>query len=142
MVDYEQLLKKYENYCPGERYTREYQRKLDIERSRKNKHLILDQLVNEIPFFLTKDEINRVRFFINIFPNFKTFHRRVSTECIILAFIFLMRTLRNPKTDVDKFRICKQYGLTNPVFRLILCRLNQQLMELKPLTAIEEEMCQ
>ena len=25
---------------------------------------------------------------------------------------------------------------------LILCRLNQQLMELKPLTVIEEEMCQ
>ena len=38
-----------------------------------------------------------------------------------------------PKTDVEKFRISRKYGLTNPVFRLIICRLNEQLMMTAPL---------
>ena len=134
MTNYERLLKKYsKSYVPGECHSPEYQLQNKITQRIKNRHLILDELLLEIPFKLHEYEIQRIRYFIDTFTDFKTFHRRVSNETILLAFIFLMRTLTNPKTDVEKFRISKKYGLTNPVFRLIICRLNEQLMMTAPL---------
>lgn len=133
MTNYNRLLRKYEKPTPGERYTISYNREIRTQQRIKNRHLILDQLLNETPFHITGDDVERIRYFIDKFPNFKIFHRRVSNECILLAFIFLMKTLHNPKTDVEKYSISKKYGLNNPVFRLIICRLNNEVMKTTPL---------
>lgn len=133
MTNYNRLLRKYEKPTPGERYTPAYNREIRTQQRVKNRHLLLDQLLNEIPFYLTRNEKQRIRYFIDTFTNFKIFHRRVSNECILLSFIFLMKTLRNPKTDVEKYSISKKYGLNNPVFRLIICRLNNEVMKTTPL---------
>lgn len=137
MTDYNHLLKKYNKPSKAERYTNEYQKKINKESRRKNRHLILDSLLNEIPFTLTNTEISTIRYFIDKIPNFKTLHRQCSNECILLAMIFLMRTLQKPKTNVDEYSISKKYGLNNTNFRLIICRLNNEILKTLPVTIHE-----
>ncbi len=137
MTDIKQLIKKYEKPVKGERYNKKYQMKINKESRRKNRHLLLDNLLNEIPFALTSTEIDTIRYFIDKISNFNNLHRRCSNECILLAMIFLMRTLVKPKTNVDEYSISKKYGLNNTNFRLIICRLNNEILKTLPLTIHE-----
>lgn len=137
MTDIDKLLKKYAKPTKAERYTSTYKKKLQIEQRVKNRHLILDALLNEIPFTLTSTQVDIIRYYIDTFKDFKKFHRQASNETILLAFIFLMRTLDKPKTNVDEYSISKKYGLNNTNFRLIICRLNKELMEHLPITIHE-----
>ena len=138
MTDYEKLLRKYEKPVKGERYRQKYKQKIYYDNQKKYRHVLFGQLLAELPFTLTKDEKQRVRFFIDMFnKDFKYFHRQSKDEAIILAFIFLIRVIRKPKTNVDEFKISQKYGLNNTNFRLIICRLNDKLMESTPLTVME-----
>ena len=51
--------------------------------------------------------------------------------------IFLLRTLDKPKTNVDEYSISKKYGLNNTNFRLIICRLNNEILKSLPITIHE-----
>lgn len=133
ITNYSKLLKKYSKPTAGERYSNQYKIKLRMEQRVKHRHLLLDGLVNEVPFKVTAHEKERVKYLINTFTDFKSFHRRASNEAILLAFIFLLKTIKNPKTNVEEFTISKKYGLTNPMFRLIICRLCDQLSQMIPL---------
>ena len=137
MTNINTLLKQYETTRPGERYTKEYKRKQRQKQAIKNRHLLLDELLNEIPFHLTNDQVDIIRYFINTVKNFNNLHRRCSNETIILAMIFLMRTLTKPKTNVDEYSISKKYGLNNTNFRLIICRLNNEILMSLPITIHE-----
>lgn len=133
----ENLLKKYEKPTSAERYTKEYKRKLKQKQRIKNRHLLLDELINEIPFHLTNTEIDTIRYFIDTVKDFNRLHRRTSNKGILLAMIFLMRTLTKPKTNVDEYSISKKYGLNNTNFRLIICRLNNEILMSLPITIHE-----
>ena len=134
MNDIKQLIKKYEKPTPAERYTKEYQNRINTEKARKHRHLILDELLNETPFILKPYQIEQIRHWIDIFnQDFKTFHRQASNETIILAFIMIQRKQTNPQTKVYKFRICEKYNLTTPIFELIQNRLIFKLMQTTPL---------
>lgn len=133
MSDIKYLLKKYEKPTSSERYTRKYKRKLKQEQAIKHRHLLLDGLLNEIPFHLTNTEISTIRYFIDTVKNFNNLHRRCSNEAILLAMIFLMRTLTKPKTNVDSYTISKKHGLNNTNFRLIICRLNKEILMSMPI---------
>ena len=134
MTNYKHLLQKYEKPTSAERYSQEYKRKLKQKQAIKNRHLLLDELLNEIPFHLTNEEIDIIRHFINTIKNFNNLHRRTSNKGILLAMIFLMRTLTKPKTNVDEYSISKKYGLNNTNFRLIICRLYDEILKNLPLT--------
>ena len=127
------LLKQYEKPTLAERYSTEYKRRQKQQQRIKNRHLLLDALLNEVPFTLPKSEINIIHYLINTIPDIKVLHRQASNEVILLAMIFLMRTLRKPKTNVDEYSISKKHGLNNTNFRLILCRLNREILEHNPL---------
>jgi len=134
MTDYNKLLKKYEKPTSSEKYSNEYQNKLNQESARKNRHLILDELLLEVPFTLKKPQITIIRTWIDDFNNeFKDFHRQSSNETIILAFIFLMRKEDYPKLDISTFTISKKYNLTKPIFELIICRLVYRLIKTMPI---------
>ena len=137
VTDIKQLLTKYEKPTSGERYTNTYKKKLRRQQAIRNRHLLLDELLNEIPFHITDHQINTIRYFINTVKNFNNLHRRCSNETILLAMIFLMRTLDKPKTNVDEYSISKKYGLNNTNFRLIICRLNNEILMSLPITIHE-----
>lgn len=125
----DQLIKKYEKPTPGERYTREYKRRLDQETQRKHRHLLLDTLLNETPFSLPRYQVEQIRYWIDRFnKDFKNFHRRSSNETILLAFIFIQRRNLNPYVQIEKYTISNKYNLTTPIFETIQNRLIFQLM--------------
>ena len=127
------LLKKYNKTNPAERHTKEYKKQQKQKQRIKNRHLLLDELLNEIPFHLTGTQIETIRYFIDTIKNFNNIHRRCSNKTILLAMIFLMRTLTKPKTNVDEYSISKKYGLNNTNFRLIICRLNNEILKNYPI---------
>lgn len=116
-------------------YTKEYQQQQRLEANRKNRHLLLDSLLNEIPFRLTNAQIEDIRKWINTFnPYWKDFHRQASDETIILAFIMVQRKQANKRLKVERFSISKKYNLTNSVFITIQNQLIFELMRTTPLT--------
>ena len=118
-----------------ERYTNEYQQKQRLEANRKNRHLLLDQLLNEIPFRLTPGQIEDIRKWINTFnPYWKDFHRQASDETILLAFIMIQRKNSNKRLKVERFTISRKYNLTNSIFITIQNQLIFELMRTTPLT--------
>jgi hypothetical protein len=133
----EKLLKKYEKPTSAERYTKKYKRELKQKQRIKNRHLLLDELTNEIPFHLTNTQIRTIRYFIDTVKDFNKLHRRCSNKTILLAMIFLLRTLDKHKTNVDEYSISKKYGLNNTNFRLIICRLNNEILKSLPITIHE-----
>ena len=137
MTDIKRLLHKYEKPTSAERYTNKYKKELKQKQAIKNRHLLLDEILNETPFTLTNTQTSTIRYFIDTVKNFNRLHRRCSNECIILAMIFLMRTLDKPKTNVDEYSISKKYGLNNTNFRLIICRLNNEILKSLPITIYE-----
>ena len=137
MTNIEYLLEKYEKPTSSERHTREYRKKLKQERAVKHRHLVVGELIRECPFNVSKTQIKIIRYYINTVKNFKKLHKQASNETIILAFIFLHKTLDNPRIDVEKFSISKKYGLNNSNFKLIICRLHKEIMESLPVTIHE-----
>lgn len=146
MTDINKLLKKYYN-TDGENmtatpkkdkaecYTNNYNKQQRLEAKRQNRHLILDQLLNEIPFYLHQGQVETIRKWINEFnPYWKDFHRQASDETIILAFIMIQRKQANKRLKVEKFTISKKYNLTNSIFITIQNQLIFELMRTIPLT--------
>jgi len=120
---------------PSEKHTKEYNKKMKREQYRKNRHLILQELLNEIPFRLNQNQVTQIKYWIDRFnDNFKDFHRRSSNETIILAFIMIQRKQANPRLEVERLSICKKYNLTYPVFINIQNKLIFQLMRTTELT--------
>ena len=120
---------------PAERNTNEYHQKIRQEANRKNRYLILQQLINEAPFHITQTQQDQIMYWINTFnTNFKNFHRRSSEETIILAFIMIQYKQSNPKMSINRYKICKKYKLTHPIFELIQNRLIFELMRTTPMT--------
>lgn len=123
--------KKIKSEC----YTKEYQQQQRLEANRKNRHLLLDQLLNEVPFQLTNPQIEDIRKWINEFnPYWKDFHRQASDETIILAMIMIQRKQQNKRLKIERFSISKKYNLTNPIFITIQNQLIFELMRTIPLT--------
>ena len=112
----------------------EYDKTLKSDNRRKHRHLLLDELLNEIPFRLNETQTLQIRYWIDNFnEDFKGFHRRSSNETIILAFIMIQRKNTNPKLNVEKFSISRKYNLTNLVFESIQNKLIFRLMQTTPL---------
>lgn len=135
MTNIKRLLNKYESLTPAEKTSNDYNKKYRLESRRKNRHLILDNLLLEIPFHLTQVQVQQIRKWIDLFnPYFKEFHRQCSNETIILALIMIQRKQANPRLDVERFSISRKYKLTSRKFTVIQNNLIFQLMRHTPLT--------
>jgi hypothetical protein len=123
------------NYVKGERRSTEHNRKRKREEKRKNRHLLFDELLLETKTLIfTHNEKKLIRYLIDDFNNdFQYLHRRASEKCIILAFMFFLKKLETPQIRLDRYSICKKYGLTDHVFELILCRLTLKFMHRTPI---------
>jgi hypothetical protein len=135
MTNINYLLKKYEKPTRAEKTSPEYNKQQKLEENRKHRHLLLDQLLNEIPFQLHDAQITQIRRWIDLFnPYWKQFHRQSSNETILLAFIMIQRKQVNKRLEVERFSISNKYKLTNKKFEVIQNNLIFQLMKHTPLT--------
>lgn len=125
------LLKKYENnnYVPGMQRTTD-QEKIHKQKQRlAEKHFIAEELIGETKFLIfTEHQKKHIHFLINKFQDFRKIHGNCSKEAIILAFIFYVAKINEPKLKISNYRINGKYGLTDNVFELILCRIVQTLL--------------
>ncbi|MBQ2653011.1 MAG: hypothetical protein IJF83_05605 [Methanobrevibacter sp.] len=129
------LLKKYEgNYVPGEKRTRDQERIHKQKQFKREKHLLVDELLNETKvLLLTNNEKEHVHYLVNKFDDFNSLHRTATKECIILAFIFYVAKINTPKRQLKEYSFTRKYGLTEPVFELIMCRVVQKLLAEAPI---------
>ena len=119
----------------GEMTSKKYYNDERQEASKQNKHLILDQLLNEIPFRLNQKQVLQIRRWIDLFNNdWKEFHRQASNETIILALIFIQHKQANPKIRTYEYSITTKYDLTDRKFEVIQNNLIFQLMKHTPFT--------
>lgn len=136
MRDIQYLLDTYDNaYVKGEQRSNESKNRIRKESRRKNRHLILDELLLESKsLILTPNDKKTVRYLIDIFTDdFKKLHRRAKDETIILAFIFYLKKIELPSIRLSDYRICNKYGLTDTVFEIILCRIILYYMRKTPI---------
>ena len=136
MRDIQYLLDTYDNaYVKGEQRSNESKNRIRKESRRKNRHLILDELLLESKsLILTPNDKKTVRYLIDIFTDdFKKLHRRAKDETIILAFIFYLKKIELPSIRLSDYRICNKYGLTDAVFEIILCRIILYYMRKTPI---------
>ena len=136
MRDIQYLLDTYDNaYVKGEQRSNKTKNRIRKESRRKNRHLILDELLLESKsLILTPNDKKTVRYLIDIFTDdFKKLHRRAKDEAIILAFIFYLKKIELPSIRLSDYRICNKYGLTDTVFEIILCRIILHYMRKTPI---------
>ena len=130
------LLGLYENnYVKGEVWSKETKKKNRYEMKRKNRHLLFDNLMNESQaLHLSKNGKKMVRFLIDDFnDDFKELHHKASEETVILAFIMYAMKLESSTVNINDYKICKRYGLSDNVFELILCRMLIKFMKRCPI---------
>lgn len=130
------LLKKYDNnnYVPGERRTSHQENIHKQKQLKREKHELVDELLNETKvLLLTNNDKEHVHYLVNKFNDFNSLHRTASKECIILAFIFYVAKINTPKRQLKEYSFTSKYGLTEPVFELIMCRIIQCLLAESPI---------
>ena len=130
------LLSLYEKeYVKGEVRSKESRKKIRNESKRKNRHLIFDELRKEAyTINLSVNQIKLVRYLIDDFnEDFKNLHRKVKEETIILAFMFYLKKIETPSIRLESDRICREYGLNNHVFEIIVCRMLLKFMKKCPI---------
>ena len=126
----QKLLEKYDKpYVPGEKRTAN-QEKIHKQKQRlKEKHELADELMSETKFLIFNNyQKEHVHYLIDKFQDFRKLHGNCKNETIILAFIFYVAKIQTPRLSLSNYRITREYGLTDNVFELIICRLVQVLL--------------
>ena len=114
----------------AEKHTPRYNKKIKREQYRRNRHLILKQLLNETPFTLKQYQIDQIKYWIDRFnDDFKSFHRNSSNETILLAFIMIQQMHTDKGMNINKYSISKKYNLTLSKFETIQNQLIFRLMK-------------
>ena len=130
------LLRKYDknNYVPGEKRPGKSEKIHKQKQIRREKHLLTDNIISEAEMLnLTRNEKEHIHYLVDKFDDFNKLHRKASKECIILAFIFYVYRIKNPTRQLSEYRITREYGLTDNVFELIMCRIIQTLLAESPI---------
>lgn len=132
MTNIESVIKKYDkNYVPGERRSREYEKKKEEERRLHERLMKAEPLMLNMK--LNPRQIEGVKYFIHTFKNFKELHRRLSDEGIIICFCLYFKKLDDSRLNIDSYRVCKQYNVNSKTFELVCCRIIQHFTRNYPI---------
>ncbi|MBQ2613526.1 MAG: hypothetical protein IJG19_06610 [Methanobrevibacter sp.] len=139
MTDIKELLDKYDNRVLYE------ERSIESDKIRKRKtrlnelHNLCEGLFIECKTLcLTGYQKERVHFLIDKFGyDFKSLHGNSSKKVKILAFIFYIKKLENPRVRLDDYSITKTYGLTDNIFEIIICRVCETFIREAPIVPHE-----
>ena len=127
MTDINHLLKKYSrNYVPGEKRSNEYDNMIRQKIKLNDNIHLLHTLNHELPETLTLNrcDLRLIETLLETFQgNLNQLHRQSKTETILLAFIFYINKLNNPRIQVENYTIFKTYGLTTQIYTIIITRV-------------------
>lgn len=130
------LLNLYEKeYVKGEIRSNKIKKTIRNESKRKHRHLLLDELILESEkLHLNNNQIKIVRYLIDDFnEEFQELHRQASERTIILAFMFYVKMIDEPRTKLESYKISTTYKLTDRVFETIICRMLLKFMKKCPI---------
>lgn len=132
----QRLIKKYNRqYVPGERPNKTTQKQNRDTRKLLHRLELLQDLENELPFTLTSQQKSQVEHLIRMFNNkFKKLHGNASEKTIILAFIFIIKRIQNPKYAITRYVVCTKNGLNTNIYETIHSRITEELLKIQPLT--------
>ena len=116
------LLNKYQTKQPGEVFTSE-----SLKEAYNNKEWRLAQKVRTCKYVM--DELglkgtdrDRCIYIVKKVP-LKQLHRKASCETIITCICFYIKKLQTPKRRTYDYRVCKEYGVDEEIFSLVIARL-------------------
>lgn len=128
------LIKKYEQYVPGERPHTQTQAQNRNIRKLIRRIDLLQEITYELPFPLQPYQQKQVEKLIRRFnDSFKKLHGNASEKTIILAFIFLIKRLEHPRYAPSKFVVCTKNGLTTNIYETINARITEDYMKKEPI---------
>ena len=143
MSNIEFLINHYDKRrIPYEIRGKEYDKIRKRANRKKELQYLTDELINECEHSkrlrLTPYQKQRVEYLVKKFGNnFKILHNKAKSETIILAFIFYIKINQDPKIKLNHYKITSEYGLTNNVFEIIVCKLAEEYMRMAPLILVE-----
>lgn len=120
------LINRYNVSCVEcESFSSEYNLKLKRDQRLCKKHVLCDELLEEIGTLnLSISQKDFVHYLVDFFSNdFKNLHGRAKQETIILVFIFYVKKLENSHINLNNYSVSQKYNLNDAVFKLILCRM-------------------
>lgn len=141
MTNIEKLMRKYytsksknpcehEKRCKAERTSPEYWNRQRQTATLKDKHLLLDQVLNDIGQPLNPQQKNEISNWIDIFrDDWKTLHRQSTNEAIILALIIIQYKNNHYKLTNTIKKACIDYDLDRKKFIFIQNRVIFLLMK-------------
>lgn len=96
------------------------------EKTLTEKKKIAEDLFAEVPFHLTKNQKEYVKYLLEQYPDLTQLHGNAKTETIILALIFYTRIglTGDIRLDKEKYKIISKYKLHHSTFELITCRIS------------------
>ena len=135
-------LKQYHNskYVPGEKRSKEYDKKIQREKRLTENLQLLDELNRDLPEALTLNrcDLRLAEHLVKVFNNnMKYLLRQGKTETILLAFIFYLRKIENPLIKIEDYTTLRKYGLNNNNYSLIISRVCMYYMMNTPLSINE-----
>ena len=116
------LLNKYKTKQPGEQFTSE---RLKMEYN--NKEWRLAQKIRTCKYVMDElgihgQDRDRCIYLVKKIP-FKELHRNASCETIITGLCFYIKKLQTPNRRTYNYKVCKEYGVDEEIFSLIIARL-------------------
>lgn len=146
MTNITKLLDKYETpdgenkRVYGEVTTDKYRNTERQKANLKNRHLLLDNILNETEQPINKQQKTEIKQWINQFHDeWKTIHRQSSDETIITALILIQYKKNNYRIPKALAEAINKYDLTTRKFLLIQNRIIFLLMKYTPLNYTLEE---
>ena len=120
---------------PYEDRGKEYDKVRKKEERKKELYECCNDLFYECKILgLSNYQKQRVKYLINIFgDDLKRLHGRAKKETIILAFIFYIKKIEEPKIRLDDYQVTGKYGLSNHIFGIIICRICEYFMRNMPI---------
>jgi len=140
MTDIKKILRKYETIdgqnkrVKGEITTDNYRNMERQTANLKDKHLLLDKVLNDIDQPLNPQQKTEIKKWIDTFKDdWKTLHRQSKTETIILALIIIQYKNNHYKLTNTIKKACIDYDLDRQKFIFIQNRVIFLLMKHTPL---------
>ena len=123
-------------YVPGEKRSTQYDQKIHQEKTLADNIRLLNDLNQELPYKLQLNRCEK-RIIENLLETFNNnlnyLHRQAKTEVIILALIFYLKKMDNPRIRIENYTYLKDNGLNIHNYSLIISRLAMYYMINSPI---------
>lgn len=129
------LINKYSKRVPYEDRGKEYDKIRKKQERKKELHECCNDLFYECKILgLNNYQKQRVKYLINVFgDDLKRLHGQAKKETIILAFIFYIKKIEEPRIRLDKYQVTSKYGLSDNIFEIVICRICEHFMKNMPI---------